>query len=366
MLVITQSIKTPSVKRLTKFWMERYIHKISFHFPQDQKAYCELVELASPKGRLRTTAKLETSLVDVSCQMAGILAKELYENVPNVLNLKEARHLTQFVCPIYIKLLEMYKQPSVSNISQTSMSSSAADSSLGIWGIPNPDIEQLAKELKPALLEFQEQHIGSKDWRALGFMTTLLNFTNKLLLYKLTPIEQILITPYFKFVEEQVAVPWERVCAAAAKHQPESKALILVEKLLPNSDRIAESVYENVTRLFPNHKSRRGGLSDPGVAHSCLRDLNMFQAYLWLSVLEESMEPVENELVSLCVMVMQSVGVSWELTAQWIELLIAEINSRLLPEQCSLLQPYTEGMRQAFIKQRSDLSTDTALPPAVF
>lgn len=349
MLVITQFAKTPSVARLTKFWAERYTLDLSSDCLQDPAwSYRELAQAASLEGRANTAAKLEPSLVDIKCQMAGILARQLYEYTPNTLDLNEARRLTQSAYQIYLKLIEVYQLSSGITTSSWAM---AGDSSLCAWGIP--DIEQLAKILEPVLLEFQEQHIASKDWRTLGFITTLLNFSNKLLLYNLTPIEQALIIPYFKFVEEQVAIPWQRVCAAAAKHEQGSPALTLVEQLLPDCDRIAQSVYSRMTQLFPNHRSRRGGLTDPGIKHSCIRDLNMFQAYLWLCVLEGSMESVEKELVALCIMVMEGVGVSWELTEQWTELLIYEIMSRVTLEQRSLLQPYSQGMQQAFFKKRS-------------
>ena len=213
-----------------------------------------------------------------------------------------------------------------------------------------PDITKLATELEPVLLEFQEQHVASKDWRALGFITTQFNFTNKLLLPKLTLVEQVLLGPYLKFVEEQMALPWQRVCAAAASHQPDSPALNLVEQMFPAAAEIANTVYRQLSQLFCDHRSRRGGLGHPDVAHSCLRDLQMFQAYLWLCVLEESMTPVEQELVDLCVMVMQIVGVEWELMEQWNHLLMAELTRRVQPEQKYLLQPYTEGMEQAFLK----------------
>ena len=352
MLVTTQFVKNTCVERLTKLWTERYIPDLSPSslFP-DPWSYNELFELASPKGRASTIAKLQPSLVDLNCQMAGILAKDLYEYIPNVVDLNEARQLSQYTYQAYLKILEVYQHSSGITTEKTSMLlAMGADSELSVWGIP--DIEKLAKKLQPVLLELQEQHVRSKDWRSLGFMTTLFNFSNKLLLYKLTPLEQVLINPYFKFVEEQVAIPWERVCAAAAKHQVDSAALTLVEQMLPESNHIAQAVYKRMTQLAPNYRSPRGGLTSSGVAHSCIRDLNMFQAYLWLCVLEESMKPIEQELVALCVMVLESVGVSWELIALWIPLLTDEIISRVTPEQRSFLQPYIQGMQQAFFKRR--------------
>ena len=90
-------------------------------------------------------------------------------------------------------------------------------------------------------------------------------------------------------------------------------------------------------------------MSNPHVAHSCLRDLEMFQAYLWLCVLEESLRPIERELVSLCVMVMPSVGVELK------RLLTDEIISRVQPEHKPLFLNYTQGMEQAFFDARKRL-----------
>lgn len=225
--------------------------------------------------------------------------------------------------------------------------------SLSLQAIAN--IKNLAAEIEKFLLRYQDQHIIAKDWRAIGFITTLLNFSNKLIIHQLTSAEKVLLCPYFKFVEEQVAIPYERVCAAAAKHQLGSKALTLVEQMFPMASEIASTVYCQLIQLFPHHRSKRGGLSNPDVAHSCLRDLDMFQAYLWLCVLEESLRPIERELVSLCVMVLPSVGVEWEMTDKWKRLLTDEIISRVQPEHKPLLLNYTQGMEQAFFDARKRL-----------
>ncbi|MEI2583974.1 hypothetical protein V5G28_035960, partial [Scytonema sp. PRP1] len=200
---------------------------------------------------------------------------------------------------------------------------------------------------------FQEQHLVSKDWRALGFMTTQLNFSNKLILKKLTPPEKVLLTPYLKFVEEQIAMPWHRVCAAAAKHELGSPMLTLVQQMLPVCGDVAKTVYRRLAELLPNHRSRRGGLSDPEVTYSCLRDLNMFQAYIWLCLLEQSMAPLKNELLPLCQMVIQGVQIPWEMTEKWCQVLADEMMSRVNPEQQDLLLPYIEGMQQIFFEERS-------------
>jgi hypothetical protein len=118
--------------------------------------------------------------------------------------------------------------------------------------------------------------------------------------------------------------------------------------MLPVSHEIAMSVYRRCISLFPNHRSRRGGLKDLGVTTSTVRDLNMFQSYLWLCVLEGSMAAVEQELVPLCVMVFPSVEVTWELVAEMTKLLMDEIVVRLKPVQKEHVLPYTQAMQQIF------------------
>ena len=224
------------------------------------------------------------------------------------------------------------------------------------WAIP--PIAKLAKIIEPVLLEFQEQHIATKNWRTLGFLTTLLNFSNELIFTKLTKTqltrrrlslcEQVLLLPYFKFIEEQVALPWERVCAAAASHSLSSPAFILVEQMFPQSRDIAQVVYRKLMKLLPHHRSRRGKLEHPGITHSCLRDLEMFQAYLWLCVLEGNMVAIEKELVGLCVLVMTGVDVKWEMVELWNNVLIEELLVRVTPTQRRLLKPYTQELKDIF------------------
>lgn len=366
MLVAVNYIKTPSVERLVKLWAERYKPDLSSlsSVTDDTPFYGELIKAASPEGRALTASKLHNRLVTIKCQMAGIQTNALYSYIPNIVDLSEANRLTNFALLVYMKLLEIYQDPSPTAAEEKALISTAATTSgegsfsswqmlsIEAWGMPG--IQEIAAGIEPILLEFQQEHILSKDWRTLGFITTLLNFSNKLLVLsqKLTPQEQLLIHPYFRFIEEQVALPWQRVCIAAAKYQVDSPTFKLVEQLFPVSQDIAQTVYSQLIQLLPNHRSRRGDLTDPGVTHSCLRDLEMFQAYLWLCLLEDNMAPIELELVDLCLMVLPGVKVKWEMIELCNKLLAEEIIARLTPSQRNLIQPYTDGLQQAFLKQR--------------
>ena len=344
MLKASEIAKTPSAERLLNLWARRYTPEIS-SLVANSSSCDELLKAATPEGRASTAHKLRDKMLDINCQMGWIQTKNLYSYIPNVLDLSEARRITKFSFRVYKKLLEIYQQQSPKI--------EVENNSLSQWVIPA--VEELAYALEPILIVFQEQHVASKDWRSLGFMTSQLNFTNKLMLKKLTVSEKALLSPYLKFVEEQVAMPWARVCSKAASYQLNSEELKLVEQMMPIAPEIAQSVYHKLIEILPDNRSRRGKLTDRGISHSCNRDLNMFQAYILLCFLEKSMEPIEQELIPLCAMVVQGVEIKWELTQKWCEVLASEMESRLDSQQKDLLQPYTQGIKQAFFKERISL-----------
>jgi hypothetical protein len=359
-LKTTQLAKNPSVYRLVKLWAQRYVPDISTLALKDGSYdYSALEKTASPEGRDQTVAKLKR-LINLDCEYAGIETNTLFSYIPNIVNLAECRQLARFVWQVYDKTLDIYRQQSlVPTVTQAARLQAVATTTVNPALHPKTDrlkmpglemlaVEKLATELEPVLLELQEQHLLAKDHRAIGFVNTQFHFSSKLVLKQLTPPEQVLLSPYLKFVEEQVLIPWQRVCAAAAKHDFSSPSLAIVEKLLAQSDEIASAVFHKTVQLNPNHRSRRGKLTHPGIAASTTRDMNMFQAYLWLCILEESMVVVEYELLPLCVMVLPSVEVKWELTQQMIQLLIDEIKARVTPAQKELLMPYTQALQRLF------------------
>lgn len=354
MLKVSEIVKTPSAERLLNIWSRRYTPDIS-SLLADSSSCDELLKAAAPEGRALTANKLKDKMLDINCQMGWIQTKNLYSYIPNVLDLTEARRITKFAFRVYKKLIEIYQEQSPKI--------EIENNSLSQWVIPA--VEELAYALEPILIIFQEQHVASKDWRSLGFMTSQLNFSNKLMIKKLTTAEKVLLAPYLKFVEEQVAMPWQRVCSHAAYYELNSPELKLVEQMMPAAPEIAQSVYRQLIELLPNNRSRRGKLTDAGISHSCHRDLNMFQAYVILCFLEKSMAPIEQELIPLCAMVVEGVEIKWELTQKWCEVLASEMESRLDSQQKDLFVPYTQGMKQAFFKERSSLGCNEEMAAEV-
>ena len=349
MLKSTHVVTTPSVKRLLKLWALRYKTDLSSPLLSQESSIGSLLQTASPSGRAKTTAKLKDKLLNVNSQMAWIQTKSLYNYLPNVLDFTEAKKITESAFILYKDLLSIYEKQLLRDdlftIKLLQTVNKFEHSYIDEFKIIK--IEELAYALEPILIAFQEQQMACKDWRTLGFMTTQLRFTNKLILNKVTQEEKLLLSPYLKFVEEQISIPWQRVCVASANHDLDSPVLTLVEQMLPLAEEISQTVYHTIVELFPDYRSRSGFLNNPNVAQSSIRDLTMFQAYLWLCVLEQSLVPVE-ELVDLCFMVMEKVDVKWGVLQKWNQLLMDEVINRVNPEQKAILLPYTQGMQKAF------------------
>lgn len=360
MLVSTPLVKSTSVGRLSRLWANRYVPDLStLSSQQGHLVLSELLAAASREGRKQAVAKL-LRLVEIHCKCAGIQTSVLFSYVPNIVNLLESQGIARSGGHVYEQVLLIYQEQSppstlLETLSQVEAIDFSSDTfpSLVKLGLELPVVEQLATVLEPTLQQFQSQHLSSVDRRTLGFMSTQFHLSSKFLLDRLTLPEQLLLSPYFKFVEEQVCIPWQRVCTAATQYSDDSGVLALVERLLPASREIASTVYKRAIRLFPNHCSRRGKLTEPGVKDSSLRDIEMFQAYLWLCVLEQSMAAIEQELHPLSAMVYPVVGVTWPMVEQMLKLLVHEILERVSPEYYPLLMPYTSAMQQLFCNSHS-------------
>ncbi|HAG81732.1 MAG TPA: hypothetical protein DCL61_11325 [Cyanobacteria bacterium UBA12227] len=355
MLFATELINKTPVERLVRLWSKRYTADLSTLSSQTSNfESVELVETASPEGRTKTIAKLKR-LVEIHCKCAGIQTSALFSYIPNIINVWESQRIAELAGQVYDQTLDVYKEQSpppalLAEMSQTGTVnySTHADRWWTIPGLELSTLKQLTKVLETSYKDLRSQYLSVKDSRAIGFMSTQFHLSSRLLINRLTAPEQLLLSPYFKFVEEQVCIPWQRVCAAATKHELNSPALALVEQLLPVSTEIAKNVHSEAVRLNPNYRSLRGELDSPEVRASSIRDIEMFQGYLWLCVLEENMSSVEQELLPLCKLVFPTVNVSWKLVKQLLPLLAIEIQSRVEPKQMRLLLPYTTAMQKLF------------------
>ncbi|MGQ9869970.1 hypothetical protein [Leptodesmis sp.] len=97
-----------------------------------------------------------------------------------------------------------------------------------------------------------------------------------------------------------------------------------------------------------NYQSFSGFLSSSAVQVSSIRDVEMFEIYLCVCTLENSIAAFQEELFLLCVMLYPPLKVKWWLVRSLVELLEQAMNQCLEPHQVELFQPYLDSMQQLF------------------
>ena len=186
------------------------------------------------------------------------------------------------------------------------------------------------------------------DPRVLGFVSMQFHYSGQLLLKLLPVSDQATVGTYFKVIDDHLYIPLQRLYEAAAKYDRNSSVLQILAKLLPINSEIATKIVFRTIELNPNYRCHSGTLSESTIKNSSLRDVEMFQIYLWLCVLEQSIAPIQQELFPLCVMIYPTLKVRWELVRQMIHLIGLELRERLEAQQVALFMPYFQALWQMF------------------
>jgi hypothetical protein len=186
------------------------------------------------------------------------------------------------------------------------------------------------------------------DPRVIAFVSIQFHTTGELLLQDLKPKTQEVVRNYFKVIDDHLYMPLHRAYDAAAQHDIHSPALKLVQHFLPYSTEIAQSICQRVIEIYPNYRCLNGPLNKPIIRTSSVRDVEMFQIYLWVCLLENDLQALQEELFPLCVMIYPGLNVSWELVQQMIFLLGKEIQLRSQGIDVQVLMPFYAALREMF------------------
>jgi hypothetical protein len=186
------------------------------------------------------------------------------------------------------------------------------------------------------------------DPRVIAFVSIQFHLTGELLLQELQPKTQEVVRDYFKVIDDHLYMPLHRAYEAAAQHSLDSAALKLVQHFLPYSTEISHSICQRVIEIYPNYRCLNGPLNKPIVRTSSVRDVEMFQIYLWVCLLENDLDALQMELFPLCVMIYPGLNVSWELVQQMIFLLGKEIQLRSEGIDVQVLMPFYAALREMF------------------
>lgn len=226
--------------------------------------------------------------------------------------------------------------------------------------------EQFSVVISPACGRIR-QHYTASDPRILGFMSMQFHYTGQLLLEQLASDEQDMVQEYLKVMDDHLYMPLQRSYDAAAEYDYYSPVLLAVRQLLPISSQLARSICEEVAQQYSQHQCYSGSLQSSQVRISSIRDVEMFQIYLCLCVLEGSITAVQQELFPLCVMLYPPLRVNWELVRQMLRLLERDIKTNLSPENFAIFVDYLKLFQDMFAADvfSDDDPTWTSHPDAV-
>lgn len=311
---VLEETEDSSIKELSKLWAKRYIQN--------------LVELdPASSGREEVASQLFGNLRSASARAwmttENLLAREVKRHKIDS-KLIDPWEISKDAYYIYEKALSAYAE----NVIPRRLS---VQISANLGGIRNK--------------------WTNLDPRVISFVSMQFHHTGRELIRELPQKEQILLSEYFKVIDDHLYMPLQRAYEAAAKEDYNSPRLNLVQQLLPLSGKIAQDICKRVIELYPTYQSASGLLSKPSVRVSSLRDVEMFQVYLWVCVLEGDIEALQQELFPLCLMLYPTLNVSWELVRQMLHLMGQRIHAELNANQVATLQPYIQALWVMFSPQ---------------
>lgn len=196
-------------------------------------------------------------------------------------------------------------------------------------------------------------HIGqiraqftAADPRVLGFVNMQFRYMGQQLLALVNVPYQGELAVYFQAIGDQLYMPLHRAYQAAIAATDQPLELGIFHRCLPLSRTIAQAVFDRVLAAFPNHHCYGGPLVSDFVQASSLRDVEMFQAYLWVCLLEGNFNALRQELFPLSAMVYPILNVRWELVRYMLMLLGHEMGRYLEPTQWKICRSHLDTFQE--------------------
>lgn len=207
--------------------------------------------------------------------------------------------------------------------------------------------ERFAVNIAGRLGEIRHTYTA-QDARVIAFVSMQFHYTGQLLLNHVHSHQRSVLELYFKAIDDYLYMPLHRAYAAAARCQYQAPPLKAVQRLIPISGKIAHKIVDQVLTAFPHYHSYSGPLASSLVKTSSVRDVEMFQTYLWVCVLEGNAQVVQEELFPLCAMLYPVLNVRWELVRYMLVLIEHEIGRQLEPAEWKLFKPHLETLKMMF------------------
>lgn len=320
-------VEKTNAHSLAAVWARKYVASVTRDYEVSQRQQANLVaDVTSPEGRRYTAEKLKKALKLASAQAWSqtetLLAEEVQRHGINPQHI-DPWQIAADSHTLFEKALQAYSD------------------------------RLTARRLSVVIGDpcgRMRRKYTSQDPRVIGFVSMQFHYTGQILLGQLNPSERLLLEPFIKVMDDHMYMPLRDAYEAAANHEPDSPALRAVQQLLPISTKIAYRVCQRIQHLHPNYHSFSGNLRSRPVVISSIRDVEMFQVYLCLCVLEGSIRSVQQQLFPLCVMLYPRLRVSWQLVRDMLQAMHWEMCNLLQPEDMDVLMPHLTVLTEMFSK----------------
>jgi len=340
-----------SVPSLANIWAKKYIQNLQVEAPK-QKLDDEsnnLAEILSPARRTTTATNLLQSLRFSSAQAwaktESLLIGQLQSHgiSPDLIDpwqiATDSRDLLD-------QALKVYTANGENRLVEFDVFGHGQSFKLETYS-QLPTVGQLSVAIAPSVGKIRKKYT-SEDPRTLGFVSMQFHYSGQMLLKSLQPLEQLVVNSYFKVIDDHLYMPLQRAYEAAANLDYEDASLQAVRQLLPLTSEIARQISQKTLRMYADYQCHSGVLSSPQVRISSVRDIEMFQVYLCLCVLEGSVASIQQELFPLCVMLYPPLKVSWELVRTLLRLLNQALYSYLDEQYMRIFAPYLTALSEMF------------------
>ncbi|WOD41590.1 hypothetical protein [Nodosilinea sp. E11] len=207
--------------------------------------------------------------------------------------------------------------------------------------------QQFSVTASKRLGAIRQQHTAV-DPRVIGFISMQFHYCGQMLSAEAPESERETLQSYFKVVDDLLYMPLNRAYAAAANYDYDDPRLETVRLALPATTHIAHSIVNRVIELCPDYATYTGPLSASVVRASSIRDVEMFQIYLWTCMLENNISAIAQELFPLCVMLYPTLKVNWGLVRLMVNLLDQELSACVGSANVRYYEPHYDAMLSMF------------------
>jgi len=227
--VSSQGNKTV-VESLAQQWAKKYIGNLKVDPDKTEKIEIpNLSEIVSAEGRKRTAQKVLDSLRSVSARAWNkteqLLSKEIQQHSID-LNLINPWEIAGDSFNIYQKALDVYTQQTTSQ--PLSLVRNFVDSENPLY---QQALDVYTEQVAPSKLATVigadigklRKKYTSNDPRVIGFVSMQFHYTSEMLIQSLEPIEQSLISTYFKVIDDHLYMPLQRAYSTYGSYEVHSK-----------------------------------------------------------------------------------------------------------------------------------------------